>query len=283
MPGAAEWNENRILAVGFDGSEQSQLAVRWAAEHAADQNLKLRIIHAWVWPVFTKSLGPVKGVSGSGLRHAAEATLQEGVDLAHEVSGELEVEGVFEAGLPGQVLRDATKDARLLVVGHRGIGGIVGQLAGSVCLDLAGHSPCPLLVVRYPHRGGEPVVAAISTAPNSEAVIVDAIRMARALKTSLELVHVEVENGRHHEPHGKHSPLHGQVLVDHAVETARELATDVAVSGTLRKGHPISRELVAATANASLLVLGAHRREGGPGRTVSALLPRALCNVMISR
>jgi nucleotide-binding universal stress UspA family protein len=283
MPGTADWNGNRTLAVGFDGSEPSQLAVRWAAEHAAARNLKLRVIHAWVWPMFTKSLGPVKGVSGSGLRHAAEATLQAGVDLAYEVSGELDVEGVIEAGLPAQVLRDATKDARLLVVGHRGIGGIVGQLAGSVCLDLAGHSPCPLLVARYPHRAGEPVVAAVSAAPNSEAVIADAIRMARALQTSLELVHVDVENGHHHEPHGRHSPLHGQALVDHAVETARELATDVAVSGVLRQGHPISRELVECSANAALLILGAHRREGGPGRTVSALLPRALCNVMISR
>lgn len=283
MPVAAEWNENDTLAVGYDGSEQSQVAIRWAAEHAAAEHLKLRVIHAWIWPMFTKSVGPVKGVAGSGLRHSAEAILQEGIDLAHEVSSGLAVEGVFEGGLPAQVLRDATKDARLLVVGHRGIGGFVGQLAGSVCLDLSGHSPCPLLVVRYPHRRGQPVVAALAGAPRSESVLADAIRMAHALHTSLVLVHVEVENGHHHEPHGRHVPLHGQEMLDHAVDRAREMAADIAVSGVLRKGHPISRELVEASADADLLVLGAHRREGGPGRTVSALLPRALCNVMISR
>ena len=159
----------------------------------------------------------------------------------------------------------------------------MGQLAGSVCLELSGHSPCPLVVARYPHRVGEPVAVALAGTPHSESVINDALRMARALQTSLELIHVETENGHHHEPHGRHAPLHGQELLDHAVEAARELAGDVAVSAVLRHGHPISRELVAASANAALLVLGAHRQEGGPGRTVSALLPRALCNVMISR
>lgn len=282
MPVAAEWNENDTLAVGYDGSEPSQLAVHWAAEHAASQNLKLRVIHAWVWPMFTNSLGPVKGVAGSGLRHSAEAILHEGVDLARGVSGELEVDGVFEAGLPAQVLRDATKDARLLVVGHRGIGRIIGQLAGSVCLELSGHSPCPMVVARYPHRAGEPVAAALAGGPHSDSVIADALRMARVLRTSLQLIHVETETGHHHE-HGRHAPLHGQELLDHAVEVARELAGEVSVSGVLHRGHPISRELAAASANADLLVLGAHRKEGGPGRTVSALLPRALCNVMISR
>ncbi len=70
------------VAVGYDGSEAAQDAVRWAAEYAAAGNYRIRVIHAWVWPMFTKKLGPVKGVEGSGLRHAAEAILAEGVDVA---------------------------------------------------------------------------------------------------------------------------------------------------------------------------------------------------------
>ena len=70
------------VAVGYDGSEAAQDAVRWAAEYAAAGNYRIRVIHAWVWPMFTKKLGPVKGVEGSGLRHSAEAILAEGVDLA---------------------------------------------------------------------------------------------------------------------------------------------------------------------------------------------------------
>ena len=48
--------------------------------------LALRVVHAWVWPMFTKDLGPVKGVAGSGLRHSAETILAEGVGLARGVA-----------------------------------------------------------------------------------------------------------------------------------------------------------------------------------------------------
>lgn len=46
----------------------------------------LRIIHAWFWPMFTHDMGPVKGVGDSGLRHAAEVILTEGVELARDIS-----------------------------------------------------------------------------------------------------------------------------------------------------------------------------------------------------
>ena len=118
------------------------------------------MVHAWVWPMFTKKLGPVRGVEGSGLRHSAEAILAEGVDLARTALAAAraagpgprsaaesqaepghDVEGVMETGLPAPVLRDAAQDARLLVVSSRGLGGVLGHVAGSVCLDLAGSSP----------------------------------------------------------------------------------------------------------------------------------------------
>lgn len=285
-----------VVAVGYDGSEPSQLAVRWAAGHAVDTKSSLRVIHAWVWPVFTKNLGPVKGVAGSGLRHAAEAILAEGVELARSVSGELsveglDVEGVIEAGLPAQVLRDGAAEAGLLVVGHRGMGRILGQLVGSVCIDLAVASPCPLMVLRYPGRPGQPVAAGIDATPRNQAVITDAARMALKLKAPLQLIHVDTGHSRRdhnheprdHEPRGRHSPFQGQELLDHAVEVARGLAPDLVVDGVLLEGHPASKELLAAAAQADVLVLGAHHREGHPGSTVSAALERALCNVLITR
>ena len=79
-------HEQGTVAVGYDGSETAQLAVNWAAAYAADAGLSLRVVHAWVWPVFTKNLGPVKGVAGSGLRHSAETILAEGVELARSAA-----------------------------------------------------------------------------------------------------------------------------------------------------------------------------------------------------
>lgn len=282
MPPAAG-HASSIVAAAYDGSESSELAVRWAAEHAAAGNFSLRVIHAFVWPMFTKDLGPVKGVEGSGLRHAAEVTLAEGVELARKVSDGLEVDGVIEAGLPAQVLRDASKDVRLLAVGNRGMGWLLGHLVGSICLELAGSCPRPLMVVRYEHRPGQPVVAGITPALN-EAVMADAAWLAAALKAPIKLVHVDTGRGRKEgEPHGRHAPLYGQELVDYAVENVRKLAPDADVSGVLLHGHPASKELLVAAGNADVLVLGAHRHDGGVGSTVSAALQRALCNVMVTR
>ena len=88
MAPAAEYPHSTI-AVGYDGSLTARLAVRWAAEyaaHAAEEQCRLRVVHAWVWPLFTKNLGPVKGIPGSGLRHSAEAILAEGIELARGVA-----------------------------------------------------------------------------------------------------------------------------------------------------------------------------------------------------
>ncbi len=267
--------------MGYDGSETSQLAVRWAAEHAAARGLPLRVVHAWVWPMFTKDLGPVKGVAGSGLRHSAEAITAEGAGLAHGVDPGLEVGCVMEAGLPAQVLRKAAGGAALLVVGSRGVGGLLGHLAGSVCLDLAGSAPCPLMVVRRPHLPGRPVVVGVDAAPGNPAALAQAARFAEAVGAELELVHVDT--GRGAATHGRHAPLHGAELLEHALEAAGKLAPGLVVSGSLRVDRAAGRELVEASADADVLVLGTHNRSGGIGNTVSAVLQKADCNVMIAR
>ncbi|WLQ08414.1 universal stress protein [Arthrobacter oryzae] len=304
MPAATPHPDGPV-AVGYDGSEPSQLAVRWAVGYAAATGRQLKVIHAWVWPVFTKNLGPVKGVEGSGLRHAAEATLQEGLDLARSVAAELEaarddgreaglaaglksgpaaglsIDGVIEPGLPARVLRTAAEGASVLAVGHRGMGRFLGQLVGSACLDLAVHAPCPFMVVRYPGRPGQPIAAGIDEKPRREQVIAEAARMAAALNVPLQLIHMTED--QQHAPHGRHAPLHGKELLDQAVELARNLAPAVPVEGILLERHPAPKDLLTAAAQADVLVLGAHHREGHPGGTVSSALERALCNVLIVR
>ena len=283
MPAPAAGPRPAAVAVGYDGSESSQLAVRWAADHAALRGVPLRVVHAWGWPRFTKDLGPVKGVAGSGLRHSAETILAEGVGLAHGVDPGLAVDGVMEAGLPAQVLRRAAADASLLVVGSRGIGGVLGHLAGSVCLELAGAAPCPLMVVRRPHLPGRPVVVGVDAAAHSSAVLADAARLAVAMGAELQLIHVDPDHGGDLAEHGRHAPLHGAELLEYSLGEAGRLAPGLAVSGTLKEGRAAAKELVEAAEDADVLVLGTHNRGGGIGNTVSAVLQKAACNVMITR
>jgi len=305
MTASAAGDKRTTVAVGYDGSEAAQAAVRWAAEYAASGGYRLRVVHAWVWPIFTKKLGPVKGVEGSGLRHGAEVVLAEGVELARQAVAEAHrrsprgpaatteaaepdsgVEGVMETGLPAAVLRDAASDARLLVVSSRGLGGVLGHVAGSICLDLAGSSPCPLMVIHRPRLAGQaagPVVVGIDGTSRSSAALAGAARLAEMLGTTLQVVHIDQSRGGAREGHGRHGPLHGQELLDHTLEEARHLAPGLSISGVLREGHAASKELLAAASEAEVLVIGTHNREGGPGNTVSGILNKAHCNVLITR
>ncbi|MGO4804445.1 universal stress protein [Arthrobacter sp. 2MCAF15] len=342
-----------IVAVGYGGSEAAQLALQWAAGYAAAAGLDLLVVHAWVWPVFTKNLGPVKGVAGSGLRHSAEAILAEGIELARaavleaggatrpgQAAGVAEpdtmtgaipgqalpsagpeaargdaappdsapdaagvsppgveravpaheqerwgpdVDGVMEAGLPAPVLRDAARGATLLVVGSRGFGIVLDQVAGSVCLDLAGSAPCPVMVVRRRRSPEHPVVVGVDASPRSPATVAEAVRLADVLGAPLQLVHVATQRGSAREEHGRHGTLHGQELLDHAVDEARGLGSAIEVSGVLREGHSAARELLAAAADSDVLVLGTHSPLAGPGNTVSGVLHKAGFNVLVTR
>lgn len=328
MTAPAAGHGRTTVAVGYDGSEAAQGAVRWAAEYATLGKYRLRVVHAWVWPLFTHKLGPVRGVEGSGLRHAAEAILAEGVELARtahaaaskaapgpaapetaagvtppsggtspatgtapaggEPAGsepEFAVEGVIEAGLPAPVLRGAAGDAALLVVSSRGLGGLLAHVAGSACLALAGSSPCPLMVIHRTRAPGEapgPVVVGVDGTSRSSAALAAAARLAAMIGAPLQVVHIDKTRGSARAVHGKHV-LHGQELLDHAVADAKALAPEVPVTGSLREGHAASKELLAAAADAEVLVIGAHNREGGPGNTVTAVLNKARCNVLITR
>ena len=188
------------------------------------------------------------------------------------------VDGVIKAGLPGPVLREAARDAKLLVLGSRGLGAVLDQVAGSVCLDLAGSAPCSVMVVRRPRSPGRPVVVGVDASPHSPATIAAAVRLAGVLGSPLHLVHVD-----HRGEHGRHAGPHGQELLDRAVDEARRLAAGMEIEGVLREGHGAARELLAVAADSDVLVLGTHNPSAGAGNTVAAVLHKAHCNVLVTR
>lgn len=267
------------VAVGYDGSDSSKLALRWAMEYAEASQAVVRIIHAWIWPLFTHDVGPVKGVAHSGLRHAAEDILSEGVDFARGISPGLTIEPRMAAGLPAPVLRQESLDADLLVVGSRGLGGFLGKLVGSVSVDLSGGCPCPLVVVRAERGEGKPVVACVDGHLRNK-VLEQSVRVALTLQTKLRIVHVDPSAPiwrRHASP-----AVQGHDVLRGALLRVQDLAPDLAVTEELLSGHPLATALVDAGADAELLVLGAHRREGHPG-PVATVLTHAHGNVMIVR
>jgi len=63
------------------------------------------------------------------------------------------VEIVTAAGPAAGVLVDMSKEADVLVVGHRGRGGFASMLLGSVGLQSVLHAHCPVIVVRPTGEG----------------------------------------------------------------------------------------------------------------------------------
>jgi nucleotide-binding universal stress UspA family protein len=56
---------------------------------------------------------------------------------------------VVHAG-PAKSLVETAQDARMLVVGARGLGGLAGMLLGSVSDQCVRHAACPVLVAKTP-------------------------------------------------------------------------------------------------------------------------------------
>ncbi|MEU6538978.1 universal stress protein [Streptomyces sp. NPDC047000] len=138
-----------LVVVGVDGSASGLGAVEIAAHEARLRGAGLRVVHAFFWPAMhvplgRSPLGPPEG----GIRNMVERLVAEAVERARAVEPDLDVSHVVMTGEPLTVLEAQSRDAELVVVGSRGMGGFVGLLVGSTAVHLAAHGRCPVLVAR---------------------------------------------------------------------------------------------------------------------------------------
>jgi nucleotide-binding universal stress UspA family protein len=131
------------VVVGIDGSPGSKKALRWACDYVDAVGGELDLVGVWTQKV-TYGLPPVTMTYDP--RPAHEAQLQEARSVATLAPERLVTETV--QGAPGPALVRRAKDADLLVVGARGLGGISGMLLGSVSTYCVHHSSVPVVVVR---------------------------------------------------------------------------------------------------------------------------------------
>jgi nucleotide-binding universal stress UspA family protein len=134
------------IVVGVDGSDQSKLALRWAARIAAAEGARLEAIIAWELP--TLAYGYVgSGYSPRDEMHKVLIASVDDVFEGHRPDG-MQLRSL--SGSAAGVLLEASRDALMVVVGSRGHGGFVGLLLGSVSARVAEHATCPVLVVHEP-------------------------------------------------------------------------------------------------------------------------------------
>ncbi|WP_089016470.1 universal stress protein [Micromonospora coriariae] len=94
-------------------------------------------------------------------------------------------------GSASAVLLDASRSAQLLVVGHRGSGGFAELLTDSIATQVAGHSCCPVVILRGDDRpsGNGPIVVGTDGSSGSRTVADAAFTQARLRDAELILAY----------------------------------------------------------------------------------------------
>jgi len=135
------------IVVGVDGSPESGRALRFAVSLARDLRRDVRTITTWQWPdALNRDEPPFDHWSPE---RDARATASSALDAAEDlVDDDVRVTSELVEGSPAAVLLDASRDAALLVLGSRGLGGFRGLLVGSVGHECAQHAACPVVVHR---------------------------------------------------------------------------------------------------------------------------------------
>jgi nucleotide-binding universal stress UspA family protein len=133
------------IVVGVDASEHARRAVTWALAEARIRAADVELCHAIdeaelpVWPA------PAAVPS----RHELETA---GWALLDRLLSDVDTAGVAVTtrigwGSAARALCAAGRDADLLVVGARGMGGFRGLLVGSVSQQVVAHASCPVVIV----------------------------------------------------------------------------------------------------------------------------------------
>jgi nucleotide-binding universal stress UspA family protein len=137
-------SEFRVL-LATDGSEDSRLAARAAADLSDNAGADLHIVHAW------QSV-PHPVIDSDYYEAGARRLLKEQTEFVSGSGGTVS-EAHLVMGAPVEALLDLGEElgADLIVMGSRGHGPLARLILGSVSEGVVHHASCPVLVL----RGGE--------------------------------------------------------------------------------------------------------------------------------
>ena len=284
------------VIVGVDGSSSAVHAVRWAAAEAHRRNARLRIVYADVLSlVYLPDLPgyplPVPYIQAA--QRQGKEWLHRAADVAKSEAVGLRVETEIRVGQAGTVLVEESREAQLVVVGSRGLGGFTGLVVGSVAVALGAHGHCPVAVVRGPGTAvpEAPVVVGVDGSSTGEAALTTAFECAarrgvvlRAVRTWSSL---DADAAWWSEGQGWDSAQTDQErwLAEQLVGWCEKFP-DVEVHRYVSHDKP-ARALLQHAQHAQLVVVGARGRGGFTGlllgSTSQQLLQHSPCPVIVAR
>lgn len=280
---------DRKIVVGYDGSEDAELALSWAIRTARGERAGIEVVHAlpagpWELAYTTVDVATQRNRAAELLAQAARRIEGSGVPVRTEIAS---------APAAGALI-EAAEDAVMIVVGSRGHSRFSELMIGSVSQHTARHARCPVVVVRPPaDPRAERVVVGVDWSPESAKAVGFAFDMAAQHQAPLVAVHAfrselpPRAGGRHNHARSVAELSAGQErLLTDTTEAWREKYPDVSLT---KEAIPVGARQVLRdmSSRAALLVLGA--RGSGAfsgmrlGSVVDAMLHHARCPVAIVR
>ncbi len=140
-------SQEPAIIVGVDGSDSSVEALRRAVWLAQPLGTQVTALGCWDYPSAFIVPYPLGNLDFKG---AAQETLDAAVESAFGPERPPGFTAQLVQGAARAILIEASRDATLLVLGRRGLGGFRGLLMGSVSSACIAHAHCPVLIVQAP-------------------------------------------------------------------------------------------------------------------------------------
>lgn len=251
------------VTVGVFDATESDLAVEWAAHHARRVGATLHLVHAFVWTELDVNTDPIPGLTGSGIRAAANGLIEDAAALARRAEPDVTITSEIIDGNAVPVLVEASGHADLLVVGGRGHGRLLTLVVGSKSLALAAKSHCPVVVVRGSIDAEGPI--GLVHHDTAQEVVNRAGDLAMDYDRDIQLI-VRATTG----------PEQAQEILSRTRDRLSRSHPQVYVRGVTIAASNTARELVHASEGASMMVVAGER--SSPDGRVTA--PRQLVTVL---
>ncbi|MCP2338927.1 universal stress protein [Actinomadura rupiterrae] len=272
------------LLVGFDGTFESDRALRWAVREAILRRLPLTLCHAWRWPYPATY---IDDGAAAIIRRMGDHLLDHGVRRAQELGPGLVVRKRLMSGPAYSALLGLSGDAALVVVGSHPPDEVP---PGSTALRVPAKSKRPTVVVRAAHIRHRRVVAGFDGSAAGIAALGLAFGEAALWGSRLRVVQGCWEPGGAenndlalYADEDKLRRVFGEQL-ESAVAPWRDQYPWVQVETALLL-EPPRQALFEAADSADLLVVGDRglggTRPDGPGVIAAAVLQHAPCTVMV--
>lgn len=277
----------RKIVVGYDGSEDAELALTWAARLAAGRNATVHLVNAlpappWEFAYTTEDQRRQRDAAATLLADASGRIGTDGVAVTSEIA----------RPPAAAALVAAAEENEMIVVGSRGHGRLTELMVGSVSQHTARHARCPVVVVRQPlDPRARRVVLGLDWSSDSDASIGFAFDIAAATGAPLWAVHAWT---RHDDPHARSPHLRAlsiaeqtaaqERIISEMTQPWRDKFPEVEL---VEEAVPLPARnvLCRASEHAALLVLGARGRGAlsrlGLGSVSESMLHHSRCPVAV--